>query len=637
MRSTSSRTRAVRRRALFAALVLCTTTTVVAVDDSVAGADPDLDAVDVALTPVASGLSSPVAMAWRAGDPRLYVAEQTGTVRLVETNGVPVATPVLSLPVSGGGERGLLGLVFSPDGTKLYVDYTGAGGTIHVVEYTMTGDVADPGSARELLAIPHPLSNHNGGQIAIGPEGYLYVAVGDGGGSGDPNANAQNLNTLLGKILRIDPAPSATLPYTIPADNPFVGQPDQRGEIWMYGLRNPWKFTFDRATGDMWIGDVGQGLYEEVDYAAAGQQGTNWGWNLREGFHPFNGGAQPPGGTDPLLEASHADGYCALIGGYLYRGSAIPALTGAYVFGDLCQSNLVGAVRNGSTVGQQQELGVAVSLLSSFGEDPDGELYVASLGGTISKLLPAAAATSTVSIGDKSTLEGDTKTRAMTFPVTLSQPATTTVTVQYVVGGVSATVGTKPALGADVRPRAGTLTFTPNGTGKTPIMKTISVTEFGDTTIEPDETFTVTLSNVTGGFELGRSVGTGTILNDDDGVIGATIGVGDGTIVGQRSGTQRIAFPVTLSQPQAAPVALTWTLTPGSATHSPKATGGGDYGGKVTGTISFSGSATLRSVNVPIWPSLVAEPDESFTVTLSNVTPGVTVLRPTGTLTIVSG
>jgi hypothetical protein len=567
----------------------------------------------------------------------MYVAEQTGTVRLVSASGVPISPAVLTLSVAGGEERGLLGLAFSADGTKLYVDYTASGGTIKVVEYTMSGDVANVASARELLSIPHPLTNHNGGQVVVGPEGYLYIATGDGGGSGDPGGNGQNLNSLLGKILRIDPTPSATLPYTIPADNPFVGQVGMRGEIWMYGLRNPWKWSFDKDTGDMWIGDVGQGLYEEVDYAPAGQGGTNWGWNQREGFHPFNGGAQPPDGVDPLLEASHADGYCALIGGFLYRGTAIPALTGAYVFGDLCQSTLVGAVRSGNTVSDQAELGVSVSLLSTFGEDAAGELYAGSLDGTVYKLVPATVATPTVSVGDKAVLEGDSRTRGMSFPVTLSQPATTTVTVQYTVTGVDATAGTKVANGADFRPKSGTLTFTPNGSGRTPIMKQVTIPVFGETEIEGDQTFTVTLSNVNGGgYELGKDVGTGTILNDDDGVAGVTMGIGDASIVGQRSGSERVSLPVTLSDRVPAGASVTFTVTPGPASHSAKANGGGDFGGKLTGTVTFSATGTLKQLTFPIWPSLVPDGDETFTVTLSNAS-GASLLKATATVTILGG
>src|SRR4051794_38698696 len=321
----------------------------------------DLSSASVTLAPVATGLSSPVALAWRHGDTRMYVAEQGGTIRIVDPDTGAIVGTALTLSGTGApGERGLLGLAFSSDGAKLYVDHTDTSGTIHVEEYTMAGDVATVASLRTLLTIPHPNTNHNGGQVVTGPDGDLYIGTGDGGGGGDPDGNGQNLGVLLGKILRIDPAPSASLPYTIPADNPFVGQPGIRGEIWMYGLRNPWRFTFDRATGDLWIADVGQGLYEEVDRAAAGVGGTNWGWNLREGFHSY-AGAQPPDGKDPLVEESHADGWCAVIGGFVYRGSAIAGLGGAYVYADLCRSELSTVVQRGGAVTAQAEFPVGLS------------------------------------------------------------------------------------------------------------------------------------------------------------------------------------------------------------------------------------------------------------------------------------
>ena len=212
----------------------------------------------------------------------------------------------------------------------------------------MAGDVANTASRRELLAIVHRShANHNGGEVIFGPDSNLYIGTGDGGGGGDPDGNGQNLNSLLGKILRINPAPAGGKQYSVPSNNPFVGQAGRRPEIWMYGLRNPWRFSIDRVTHEQWIGDVGQGLYEEVDYTPAGQRGTNWGWNKREGFHPYNGGAKPAGARDPLLEVSHADGSCAIIGGYVYRGGAIDDLAGTYVFGDSCRAALVGATQSG--------------------------------------------------------------------------------------------------------------------------------------------------------------------------------------------------------------------------------------------------------------------------------------------------
>jgi glucose/arabinose dehydrogenase len=256
-----------RRRRLFAlsATVVATTALVVAEVGGLgraSAAAPDLASTQLALTPVASGLTQPVAVAWRAGDARMYVAEKPGTVKLVDTDGTVLPTPVVSgvAPVSTN-EQGLLGLAFSPDGTKLYIDHTDENGDGQVTEYTMSGDVADVSTQREILTIPHPGStNHYGGELIFGPDGDLYIGTGDGGGVGDPAGNAQNLDVLLGKILRIDPTPSDSLPYTIPADNPFANQAGARGEIWMYGLRNPWRFSFDES-GRMWLADVGQADY----------------------------------------------------------------------------------------------------------------------------------------------------------------------------------------------------------------------------------------------------------------------------------------------------------------------------------------------------------------------------------------
>ena len=631
-----SQPRKVWRRvlALATASAITTTVSVTALDSSIAVAAPDLSGVSLALAPVANGLQKPVALAWRSGDVRMYVAEQGGTVRIIDaSNGSVVGTALTLTGLGAAGERGLLGLTFSLDGTKLYVDYTDTAGTIHVVEYTMSADTAVVASARELLSIVHPRTNHNGGEVLIGPDGYLYIGTGDGGGGGDPDLNGQNVNVLLGKILRIDPTPSAQLPYTIPADNPFVGMANHRKEIWMYGLRNPWRFTFDRANADMWVADVGQGLYEEVDYAPAGAGGTNWGWNLREGFHAY-AGAQPPNGQDPLLEKAHADGYCAVIGGYVYRGSAIGNLNGAYVFGDLCRSFLSAAVQSGGALTDQIDFTVGASQITTFGEDHDGELYVANLGGVVYKLVGAPPPS--VAVGDRAVLEGgDGVSRSMTFPVTLSQPATSTVTVNYAVDGIDATGGTKPGGEVDFKPRSGIVTFAVNASGKTPISKNVSVSVFGDSRDEPNETLSVTLSSPTGGYGLGRDTGTGSILNDDGGAPGVTLGVGDGAIVQQAIGSQKLAMSVTLSARASSGATVNYTIAPGSATYSAKAIGGGEFGGKLSGTITFSSTATLRNLSVPIWPDLIPDADHQFTITLSGLSgSGVTLIRATGTGTI---
>ena len=355
-----------------------------------AHASTNLAAARVKLRQVASGLDNPVALAWRAGKTTpIYVAQQSGSVVTVGSTGHPTGTVLHLTKLASGDEEGLLGLAFSNDGTKLYVDYTDATGDIHVVEYAMKGTVADVSTRRELLLIPHhTFPNHNGGGLVMGTDNLLYVSVGDGGGAGDTLKNGQNLDALLAKILRIDPTPNGSAPYTIPPDNPFANTPGARPEIYMWGLRNAWRFSFDRLTHDMWIGDVGQNLYEEVDYAPAGQSGINWGWSKREGFHAYNGGAKPAGAQDPILERSHDSGDCALIGGYVYRGKAIASFNGAYVFGDECTGALRAVVQSGGRLTQRRDLHLTVDQLTTFGEGPSGGIFAASRAGQLFALVP---------------------------------------------------------------------------------------------------------------------------------------------------------------------------------------------------------------------------------------------------------
>jgi glucose/arabinose dehydrogenase len=346
----------------------------------------DLSRAAVRLETVATGLQSPVALAWRSNDGRLYVAEQGGRIRIVDSGGRVVPTPVLTVAVSRGNEQGLLGLTFSPDGARLYVNYTDPGGDTHVEEYVMRGDVADTATRRQLIFVDDPFPNHNGGEVIFGPDNMLYIGLGDGGSANDPRNNGQNLGTLFAKIMRIDPRPSASAPYTIPPDNPFAGRAGARGETWMWGLRNPWRFSFDRATRDLWIGDVGQALYEEIDFAAAGEKGVNFAWSLRDGRHRLKGEA-PPSSRDPLLEIDHKAGDCAVIGGHVYRGRAIPLLTGVYVYGDSCNPRLRALVSRDGRVAAQRDLGIRVQALTTFGEDPSGEIYAAARGGTVYRLV----------------------------------------------------------------------------------------------------------------------------------------------------------------------------------------------------------------------------------------------------------
>jgi glucose/arabinose dehydrogenase len=334
-------------------------------------------------------LQQPVAMAVRPGDQAVYVAEQTGAVRALRGGRVD-PTPVVDISgqVTAGGEQGLLGLAFSPDGRFLYLNFTDTEGDSRVVELTMRGRQADPGSMRLLLRVDDQFANHNGGQLAFGPDRLLYIAFGDGGGAGDPLGSGQSLDTLLGKILRIDPRPEGGRPYRVPPDNPFVGRGGARPEIWSYGLRNPWRFTFDPATGDMWIADVGQNAWEEVDHEPAGSGGRNYGWNRREGRHAFEG-ERPAGAVDPVIEYAREGGACTVIGGSVYWGRRIPGLRGAYLYGDHCAGWVRAARVRGGRVAEQRDLGLSVPNLTSFGVDPAGELYAMSLAGPVYRLAPA--------------------------------------------------------------------------------------------------------------------------------------------------------------------------------------------------------------------------------------------------------
>jgi glucose/arabinose dehydrogenase len=360
----------------------------------------------VRLTRIATGLSSPVFVTGPAdGTHRLFIVEKTGAIRVV-ASGRLLPTPFLSLVgiVSTGGEQGLLGLAFHPSfrtNRKLYVDFTDASG--NTVIRTYQASATNPnrvleGSGRTLLTIQQPFPNHNGGMLAFGPDGYLYIGMGDGGSGGDPGNRAQSRTQLLGKILRIDVnGTTGTLRYRIPPTNPFVGR-FGLDQIWQLGLRNPWRFSFDRATGNLWIGDVGQDRYEEVDRAvrtsSGAGRGFNWGWHVMEGFHCFSpaAGCGTAGLRPPLLEYSHAiNGRCAVTGGYVYRGARIPSLAGWYVFGDYCSGEVLAVPSWASSRPAPVTLFGTGSgrLISSFGQDSAGELYAVDLRGTVYRIDPA--------------------------------------------------------------------------------------------------------------------------------------------------------------------------------------------------------------------------------------------------------
>ena len=360
-------------------------------------------AFTLTLTPFKSGFASPVFMtSAHDGSGRLFVAEQGGRVKVIGRDGTVLPTPVLDLSarVSKGTEQGLLGLAFHPNfrtNGKFYVDFTNLAGDTVINEYRLSppssNRVTLPG--RRILKIDQPYVNHNGGDIAFGPDGFLYIGMGDGGSGGDPGNRAQSRNTLLGKILRINiNGHTATRGYLIPSSNPYVGRAG-RDEIWSYGLRNPWRFSIDPATGALWIGDVGQNRFEEVDRSLrgiykVGGRGRNYGWRVLEGRHCFipATGCSRVGKTMPLIEYAHdnpntTDDNCAVTGGYVYRGNAYPLLRGQYVYGDFC-SGRIWTISAGASPLVRPTLRLDTSLaISSFALSGGGELFVLSLDGGI--------------------------------------------------------------------------------------------------------------------------------------------------------------------------------------------------------------------------------------------------------------
>jgi glucose/arabinose dehydrogenase len=349
------------------------------------------------LREIAANLENPVLLTHAPDSPAaLYVLEQPGRIRVVTQDGLRDA-PFLDISGrvgSSGSEQGLLGLAFSPDFAKdnfLYVNYTGTDGGTVVSRFLAKPDrsSADPKSEFVILKQDQPYANHNGGNLAFGPDGMLYIGFGDGGSGGDPENRAQNTSTLLGKLLRIDVRGAKKgAPYAVPADNPKLTG-DAKPEIWALGLRNPWRFSFDRANGDLYIGDVGQNAIEEVDYLPAGQSGANFGWKLREGDAAYDGGEKSADMIDPVAVYPHAEG-CSVIGGFVYRGGAIPSLTGAYVFGDYCNGS-VWKIQRGADGGwtKADKILESGAQISSFGEDLSGELYLVDHNGTVHIIVAA--------------------------------------------------------------------------------------------------------------------------------------------------------------------------------------------------------------------------------------------------------
>jgi len=350
---------------------------------------------EVALRVVADDLERPVDIDWRTDDPAMFVVEQAGRVLRIDATGTTIVLDMQDDVNDGGGEQGLLGLAFHPSQERAYLNYILERGATRIAEFEIAADgTFDRSSERTILEVEQPFPNHNGGSLAFGPDGLLYIALGDGGSAGDPRRTALDPTSLLGKVLRIDPTPNDDAPYSVPPDNPFVDVDGARPEIWASGLRNPWRFSFDPASGDMWLGDVGQGEWEEVDHAPATDgrnagRAVNFGWSAFEGTTPYNADQPTDGVTMPVHVYPH-DGRCSVTGGAVYRGTSIPSLRGWYVFSDYCDG-VLRALHPGDPTSTTTPVvlggeGTVVAIDAA----PDGELYVLDLdAGTVSRLVAA--------------------------------------------------------------------------------------------------------------------------------------------------------------------------------------------------------------------------------------------------------
>lgn len=339
------------------------------------------NAQTLGITSFATGFTNPVDIA-SAGDSRLFVVEQAGRIKVLNSNGNTNATPFLNITslVSSGGERGLLGLAFHPNYATngyFYVNYTNQQGHTIVARYSVSStnpDVANPSSALQIIRVDQPESNHNGGTIKFGPDGFLYIGMGDGGGAGDTNNRAQNINLLLGKMLRLDVDGGS--PYAIPSGNPYAGATAGADEIWAIGLRNPWKFSFNRTNGELWIADVGQNAFEEINRVSPTLAGLNYGWRCYEGTAAYNtaGCAPQASMVTPVATYGRSDG-ASITGGYVYTGTQFPAMVGKYIFADYFRNRL-GMVNSDNTITYSNNFSGSNNF-STFGQDNNGELYVA--------------------------------------------------------------------------------------------------------------------------------------------------------------------------------------------------------------------------------------------------------------------
>jgi len=384
-----------RQRTVLFSVLLPVAVLVLAACSSDGESSPPPGAIDLALEPVATGFSFPLLLTAPAGDARLFVVEKGGLIKVVK-NGSVLATPFLDVSslISNGGEQGLLGLAFDPQyasNGRFFISYTNRDGDNVLAAYQVSTDPdrADASSVTR-LTVDQPYDNHNGGHIVFGPDGYLYMGIGDGGSGGDPNGHGQDRNDLLGSILRLDV--SGATGYAVPASNPLVGVAGTRDELWNWGLRNPWRFSFDRSTGDLYIGDVGQGAREEIDVSTAasgGGKGTNYGWSIMEGMQCYDASScDMTGLTLPVLEYSHNDG-CSVSGGHVYRGTAIPDLAGTYFYSDYCGGWVRSFRYVGGTVTEAHSWDALApgGGVPSFGEDGAGELYVLSASGGVYRIV----------------------------------------------------------------------------------------------------------------------------------------------------------------------------------------------------------------------------------------------------------